>query len=318
MADALLTGSLQAVSVVTNCPAQSLRFYVQALGYQILCEGMLNEIQRKAFGEHLGRYILLGHQEGSVVRLLETSLIDAPPNRLQARPWDLGMAVIEAGTPNVDKAYYRVLRNRFGAISEPAEFEAEGPEPLGMVVMKSAAFIGPSGEQLFVTQIVRRKGGVSLLKESAVETINSPANVVISMKDRSPIENFWQPVLGISPVNDLPLKQPLAAKIMAGPPDMGFDMLLMGHGTHRVGMEQHVYASHNPTYDYQIFPCSFEKTGIASACWQSADLEMAAQKIATAGYEIISRTGLPIRSEEAPEAVVFRGPLGEIIELVAL
>lgn len=62
------------------------------------------------------------------------------------------------------------------------------------------------------------------------------------MKDCSPIENFWQPVLGISPVNDLPLKQPLVAKIMAGPPDMGFDMLLMGHGTHRIGMEQHVYA----------------------------------------------------------------------------
>lgn len=318
MKQALLTGSLQAVSVVTNCRAQSIRFYVQALGYQIQQEGVLNAVQQKAFGRHLGRYTLLGHQEGSLVRLIETSLADALPNRLQARPWDLGMAVIEAGTPDIYKAYYRVLRNRFGAISEPAEFDAEGPEPLGMVVMKSAAFIGPSGEQLFVTQIVRRKGGVSLLKESAVEGINAPANVVISMKDRGPIENFWQPVLGISPVNDLPLKQPLAAKIMAGPPDMGFDMLLMGHGTHRIGMEQHVYAPHNPAYDYQVFPCSFEKTGIASACWQSSDLEMAAQKIAAAGYTIISRVGLPIRNEEAPEAVVFRGPLGEIIELVAL
>jgi hypothetical protein len=48
-----------------------------------------------------------------------------------------------------------------------------------MVVMKSAAFIGPAGEQLFVTQIVRRKGGVSLLKESAVEGVNAPANIVI-------------------------------------------------------------------------------------------------------------------------------------------
>jgi hypothetical protein len=317
MEQALLTGSLQAVSVVTNCWAQSMRFYVQALGYQIWQEGVLNAVQRQIFGQHLGRYALLGHAEGSLVRLLETSLTEAPPNRLGARPWDLGMAVIEAGTPDIERAYYRVLRHRFGAISEPAEFDAEGPEPLGMVVMKSAAFIGPAGEQIFVTQIVRRKGGVSLLKESAVEGINSPANVVISMKDRRPIEQFWQPVLGISPVNDLPLKQPLAAKIMAGPPDMGFDMLLMGHGTHRIGMEQHVYAPHNPTYDYQTFPCSFEKTGVASACWQSPDLELAAQKIAEAGYEIISRVGLPVRNQEAPEAVVFRAPLGEIIELVA-
>ncbi|WP_448520402.1 hypothetical protein [Rhodoflexus sp.] len=316
MQQALLTGSLQAVSVVTNCWQQSLRFYKQALGYHIQKEGTLNAAQRNAFGQHLGRYALLGHEEGSLVRLIESALADALPNRLGARPWDLGMAVIEAGTPDIEEAYYRVLRNRFGAISEPAEFDAQGPEPLGMVVMKSAAFMGPAGEQLFVTQIVRRKGGVSLLKESAVAGINAPANVVISMKDRRPIEQFWQPVLGISPVNDLPLKQPLAAKIMAGPPDMGFDMLLMGHGTHRIGMEQHVYAPHNPTYDYVSFPCSFEKTGIASACWQSADLELAAQKIATAGHEIISRVGLPVRHEEAPEAVVFRGPLGEIIELI--
>lgn len=318
MQQALLTGSLQAVSVVTNCWQQSMRFYRQALGYEILREGMLNEKQRQIFGRQLGRYALLGHAEGSVVRLIETSDAEALPNRLGARPWDLGMAVIEAGTPDIERAYYRVLRQRFGAVSEPAEFDAEGPEPLGMVVMKSAAFIGPAGEQIFVTQIVRRKGGVSLLKESAVEGINAPANVVISMKDRSPIEHFWQPVLGISPVNDLPLKQPLAAKIMAGPPDMGFDMLLMGHGTHRIGMEQHVYGPHNPTYDYQLFPCSFEKTGVASACWHSPDLEQAAQKITAAGYPIISRIGLPVRHAEAPEAVAFIGPLGEIIELIAL
>jgi hypothetical protein len=111
MQQALLTGSLQAVSIVTNCWLQSIRFYVQALGYQIRHEGMLNNAQRKAFGEHLGRYALLGHTQGSLVRLLETSLTDAMPNRMGARPWDLGMAVIEAGTTDIDRrttAYYAI------------------------------------------------------------------------------------------------------------------------------------------------------------------------------------------------------------------
>lgn len=318
MQRALLTGTLQAVSVVTSCWSASMRFYTQALGYRIWREGMLSLEQRRLFGKHLGRYALLGYETGALVRLLESSLVGAPPNRLGARPWDLGLAVMEAGTPDVEKVYYRVLRNRFGAISEPSTFEAEGPEPLGRVVMKSAAFIGPSGEQIFVTQIVHRQGGVSLLKESAVEGVNAPANVVISMQDRRPITDFWQPALGIYPVNDLPMRQALAAKIMGGPPDMGFDMLLMGHDLHRIGMEQHIYAPYNPSFDYQIFPCSFEKTGLASACWQSPDLECAAQKIAETGGKIISRTGLPVRQEESPEAVVFQGPLGEIIELVQL
>ncbi|MCS7018497.1 MAG: VOC family protein [Cytophagales bacterium] len=318
MQPALITGTLQAVSIVTHCWHQSLRFYTDALGYPILQQGLLSLAQRQIFGMHLTRYALLGYEQGSVIRLLETSLSDAVPNRLGARPWDLGMAVVEAGTPDVEAVYYRVLRNRFGAISEPAEFEAEGPEPLGWVMMKSAAFLGPAGEQLFVTQIVRRKGGASLLKESAVKGVNAPANVVISMKDRSPIEIFWHPILGISPVNDLPMCQPLAAKIMGGPSDMGFDMLLMGHGSHRIGMEQHVYAPYNPTYDYKAYPCTFEKTGLASACWQSPNLDLAAARISAAGFEIISRLGLPMRQQATPEAVVFRGPLGEIVELVSL
>ncbi|MCS6969117.1 MAG: hypothetical protein RMJ44_10680 [Cytophagales bacterium] len=313
----LLTGSLQAVSIVTNCWHQSLRFYVQGLGYKILRQGVLSPQQREIFGKHLLRYALLGYEQGSVVRLLENCLVDALPNRLDANPWDLGMAVIEVGTTDVEAVYYRLLRNRFGAISEPTVFEAKGDEPLGWVVMKSVAFFGPAGEQIFITQIIRRKGGVSLLRDSAVKGVNTPANVVISTKDRSPIETFWQPVLGITPVNDLHMSQPLAAKIMGGPLEMSFDMLLMGHDLHRIGMEQHVYGPYNPTYEFKTYPCSFEKTGLASACWQSPHLDLAASQIANSGFKIISRIGLPLLHEEEPNAVVFQGPVGEIIELVS-
>jgi hypothetical protein len=311
-----ITGALQAISIVTNTWERSMSFYLDGLGYQIISEGELSKAQKKVFGENLGRYVLLGHQEGSVVRLIELNDPNAKPNRVGARPWDCGMAVFEAGTPNVERAYEKLIRNRFGVLALPTEFDCEGPEPLGYVLMKSTAFIGPSGEQIFVTQIVGRKGGVSLLKESSVDGINTPANCVISIQNRKIQKEFWGDILGIFPVNDLPLKQAGAAAIMGGPADMGFDMCLMGHDMERIGLEQHVYEEHNPTYDFKIFPCDFAKTGLASAAWYGQNLEELKGKLLANGFEIMANIGLPIRNNSEPEALVFRGPYGEIIELL--
>jgi hypothetical protein len=312
-----IKGALQAITIVSNTWERSLQFYQEGLGYQVLSEGFLSENQKNNFGKNLNKYALLGHQEGSVVRLIELNNPNATPNRVGARPWDCGMAVFEAGTPDVEKAYEKLIRNRFGALALPAEFDCEGPEPLGYIVMKSTAFIGPSGEQIFVTQIVNRRGGVSLLKEKTVDGINTPANCVISIQNREIQEKFWKNIIGIVPVNDLVLKQARAAAIMGGPADMGFDMCLMGHGLERVGMEQHVYESHNPTYDFKIYPCDFSKTGLASAAWFGQNLEELRGKLLANGFEIKSNIGLPIRNNSEPEALVFVGPYGEIIELLA-
>ena len=312
----LLKGALLAVSVVTNVWDSSVRFYTEGLGYHILETGMLTERQKVIFGAHLSRYSLLGHDDGSVVRLLETTNAAALPSRLGANPWDNGMAVFEAGTPDVEQAYYKVLRARFGAIAPPTQFDCEGPEPLGYVLMKSTAFMGPAGEQIFVTQIVSRKGGVSLLKEKAVDGINTPANVVLSLATRAQ-QKIYANVLGISPVNDLVLKQPGAASIMCGPPDMGFDMCLMGHGTARIGMEQHVYAPHNPSYNFKTYPCDFSKTGLASAAWYAnTSAEVVQNALNEANWPILGNVCLPIRGVLEPEGVVCRGPVGEILELI--
>ncbi len=312
-----IIGALQAITVVTNTWERSLQFYQGGLGYQILTEGVLSENQRKIFGKNLHKYVLLGHQAGSVVRLIELNDRLAIPNRIGARPWDCGMAVFEAGTPDVERAYQKLIRNRFGALALPTEFDCEGPEPLGYIVMKSTAFIGPSGEQIFVTQIVGRKGGVSLLKEQSVDGINTPANCVISIRDREIQQKFWRDIVGIIPVNDLVLKQAGAATIMGGGADMGFDMCLMGYELERVGMEQHVYEEHNPTYDFKIFPCDFSKTGLASAAWNGKNLKELNDKLLANGFEIKSNIGLPIRNNPEPSALVFVGPYGEIIELLS-
>ncbi len=311
-----IIGALQAISIVTNTWERSLQFYQDGLGYEILSEGFLTENQRKTFGNNLGKYVLLGYKEGSVVRLIELNDPKAVPNRVGANPWDCGMAVFEAGTPDVEKAYEKIIRNRFGALAIPTEFDCEGPEPLGYIVMKSTAFIGPSGEQVFVTQIVGRKGGVSLLKEQSVDGINTPANCVISIKNREIQEKFWKDIVGIVPVNDLVLKQAAAAAIMGGPADMGFDVCLMGHGLERVGMEQHLYEPHNPSYDFKIFPCDFTKTGLASATWNGHNLNDLREKLVANGFEIKATIALPIRDNYEPKALVFVGPYGEIIELL--
>jgi hypothetical protein len=311
-----IEGTLQAISIVSNTWQQSLRFYQEGLGYSLLMEGELSKNQKKTFGKHLKRFVLLGHSEGSVVRLIETTDISAQPNRIGARPWDNGMCVFEAGTPDVERAYFKVLRARFGAICAPCEFDCEAPEPLGYVLMRSTAFIGPSGEQVFVTQIVNRRGGQSLLKEKAVDGINVPANVVISMRDRAQ-QDFYKRVLGVVPINDLPLQQPLAAAIMAGPSDMGFAMCLMGNETERIGMEQHIYGGHHPDYDYNTYPCSFQKTGLASAAWQGRDLDILRKTLKKEKKRILGEVGLPIRGNMEPNALVFEGVVGEILELMA-
>jgi hypothetical protein len=311
-----IIGSLQAITVLTNTWQQSIRFYCQALGYQIRQSGKISEKQKEIFGAKLGQYVLLGHQEGSVIRLIELEDVYAEPNRIGANPYDNGLCVMEAGTPDVDQAYWRVIRNKFGAIAPPTQFDCEGPEPLGYVLMKSTAFIGPSGEQIFVTQIVDRKGGVSLLKEKAIDGINTPANAVISLKDRKQ-QAFYNEVLGIYPINDLVLKQKGAAAIMAGPSDMGFDMCLMGYGTERIGMEQHIYEPHNENYEYKVFPNDFKKTGIVCATWKGINLERLKEKLIEKGMTIISEIGLPIIGNEEPKAIVFRGIVGEVLELIS-
>ena len=309
-------GALRAISVVSNCCEQSVRFCTDGLGYQLIEDGFLSDLQRKHFGRHLGKYVLLGHDAGAVVRLFHSSNAQALPNRAGAQPWDNGLAVMECGTPNVQQAYQRLLSQRFGAVVAPLEFDCEGPEPLGYVVMKSTAFVAPAGELIFVTQIVRRQGGVSLLQEAAVAGINTPANAVLSLQSRSQ-QAWYREMLGIYPVNDLILKQPDAAAIMAGPPDMGFDMCLMGTGTERIGMEQHVYEPHNPSFSYRTYPCDFTKTGIASACWQGVELTLLKCKLIASGQEIISEVGLPIRGQSEPNVLVFRGVVGEVLELLA-
>ena len=314
--NSLVNGPLQAVTVVTNTWEQSCRFYRDALGYGLLGEGELSAVQKAAFGFKLKRYALWGYSNGSVVRLLELTDAQARPIREGARALDSGMAVIEAGTPDVMAAYYRVLRCRFGAYSSPQDFYVEGPEPLGKVLMKSVAFVGPAGEQVFVTEITKRQGGNSLLKEKAVEGINAPGNVAFCLVDRKPIEEFWGPLFGLRPVNDVPLKEPNAPEIMGGPAGMGFDMLLMGFGEERIGMELHIYKPHQPDFDYKTYPTSFDKTGLAMASWPTADVATAAQKLKAANCEIVSEVGLPLRDKPEPAAIVVRGPLGELIELV--
>ncbi len=302
-----IVGALQAVTVITNSWAQSIRFYTEALGYKIIERGELTHIQKKTFGRHLGKFALLGYEEGSVVRLIETSNIGALPNRIGAHPWDNGLAVIEACTTDVERAYWKVLRARFGAIAPPGEFDFE---PLGKQstgVLKSVAFIGPSGEQLLVNQT-----------QDCVENcegINAPTTAVISVTTHE-LQSMYAEVLGSVPINDFRIRPLGKANILGAPSEAGFEMCLMGYDTHCVGLEQHVYAEHSSN-TLQTYPCDFLKTGVASACWQGQDLTMLRLKLQEANWQILSEVGLPIRGNPEPEALVFQGPVGEILELLA-
>ncbi|MEN0051260.1 MAG: hypothetical protein AAF806_29620 [Bacteroidota bacterium] len=310
------TGILQAASVVTNSWKESLRFYEQGLGYQIIEEGILSKAQKAIFGSQLHRYVLLGHDRASVVRLIETSDEKAQPNRIGARPWDIGLCVMEAGAANVDHAYEHMIRHRFGVISPPQEFSVKGPEPLGYVVMKAFGLYGINGEQFFITQITEREGGTPLWEQRKDINIFPVGNAVISMKDRS-AQQFYEQTFALHPSIELPLAQELAAQIMGGPADMSFDMCLMGNGQYKSGMEQHIYGERHPNYDFKAYPCDFTKTGLASVCWAGQNLERAAARIEENGGKVLGTTLLPLRNQAEPSGIVYQGLAGEIIELAS-
>ena len=309
------SGTALAATIITNTWNQSLRFYTDALGYQIVDAGELTDRQKASFGIHLSNYVLLGQDKGAVVRLINSALADALPNRVQARPWDPGLCVMEIGVANVDAVYESVIKNRFGILAPPTTFSVEGPEPLGFVEMKALAIMAPAGEQIFFTQITNRKGGIPLWEQRKDVNVFPLGNVVLSMENRV-AQKFYADVFHLYPENDLLLRQDEAAFIMGGPAGMGFDMCLMGNGNYKSGMEQHIYKEHNPSYDFQTFPCDFHKTGLASACWQGEHTDELTTRITASEGEIMGEVGLPIRDNPEPEAIVFRGLVGEIIELI--
>ncbi len=310
----IFTGTALAASIVTNTWLQSYRFYRQALGFSVVDEGVLTQDQKNQFGTSLNRYTLFGQDRGAVVRLIEQTNESAIPNRMLANPWDSGLEVMEFGVADVDDLYKQIIKNRFGILAPPTTFSVEAPEPLGYIEMRALAVLGPSGEQIFFTQITERVGGVPLWELRKDINVFPLGNIVLSMKDRAP-QDFYKQVFNLYPITELVLKQEEAAFIMGGPKDMAFDMCLLGNDDYKSGMEQHVYGDHHPEYTYRTFPCDFSKTGLASACWQVNTLENVAERIQAHNGEVLSQTLLPLRDNSSPSGIVFRGKVGEIIEL---
>lgn len=301
-----IVGALQAVTVITNSWVQSIRFYTQALGYKIIERGDLTHIQKKTFGRHLGKFALLGYGEGAVVRLIETSNSGALPNRIGAHLWDSGLSFMEACTADVERAYWKVLRARFGAISHLAEFDFETFENQTDSTAKSAVFIGPSGEHLIVKQLIHCV--------EDCEGINSPTTAIISVP-RHTLQTAYFDVLGSLSNTAFRANRQGPSSKADSTSDVGFGRLLMSC--------EHISAHSEPPifwdYKQEHFPahsCDFMKTGVTSACWQGQDLTILRTKLQEANWRILSDVGLPIRNNPEPEAVVFQGPVGEILELL--
>ncbi len=93
-------------------------------------------------------------------------------------------------------------------------------------------------------------------------------------------------------------------------------MTMMSHEQLITVQEQLIFSEYGRD-NFQTYPCDFMKTGVASACWQGQDLAMLRFKLEEANWTILSEVGLPVRGNPEPEALVFRGPVGEILEVLA-
>ena len=295
-----MMGKLQAVTVVTNSWVQSIRFYTEALGYFLLERGELTLVQKEIFGRHLGKYALLGHEDGAVIRLIETSHAGALPNRIGAHPWDSGLACIETTTTDLEKAYWKVLRARFGAIVSPSEIGARSN--------RQATFIGPSGEQLIVSEKKQKLPfNSSFLRREGVE---APFNTLVALPSKEHIKLYDQ-VLGFAPATHFnPSFVPELVNSEANVMDEEYSG---SYSTaHAFSLDPVCVSS----TQYQSFPCDFFKTGIASACWKGTYTDDLSLKLQEVGWNILSEVGLPVRHNPEPAALVFRGVVGEILEII--
>lgn len=301
-----MKGKLQAVTIVTNSWVQSIRFYTEALGYFLLERGELTLVQKEIFGRHLGKYALLGHEDGAVIRLIETSHAGALPNRIGAHPWDTGLACMEATTPDLEKAYWKVLRARFGAIVSPSE---KGYFNQDVRSNRHATFIGPSGEQLIVNEKKQKLAfNSSFLCRDGVE---APFNTLVALPSKEHIKLYDQ-VLGFAPATHFnPSFVPELVNAEAAVMDEEYA------GSYRTPHDLSLDPVCVSSTQYQSFPCDFFKTGIASACWKGTYTDSLSLKLQEVGWDILSEVGLPIRHNPEPAAVVFRGPVGEILEMLS-
>lgn len=309
---ARVVGRIHAVTVVTPDIDAAVRFYRQGLGYEQLGHGVLGDDVRFEGKPLIGRRWAVMNAPSATegaVRLLEAPR-EAVPNRPRpdARPWDPGLAVLEVYARDPHESFQRLEAAGATTLSPPLPYRFVDAGPFGTIEVTSYAAFGPAGEQLFVT----RATGGSRPRPTLTELHSGVFNVVLPTLDRRPVVRFYELLLGIGPVVELPIRQETVNQILGVPHDTRFEMLLLGPPGEATGIEVEEFdLAHG-----RMYPTSLRRTGLAMFTLRVADLAECRARCDAYRIARIGDGALPMPGRERGAGMIVRGALGELVELI--
>jgi catechol 2,3-dioxygenase-like lactoylglutathione lyase family enzyme len=307
-------------TIVTPSLTASLDYYCRLMGYDLVGEGVLKDppaLSGLAAGRRYAfvRTMAPGLESGML------RIVEAPPGAHPARPrpqtsiMDPGFAVIECLSRNVDESHDRMRANGVETITRPLFYRfGEMPALNGAKVehgleFRSYSAYGPAGEQMFISTCVTRDGVVPPAWPHKGLHNGFVAGVLISL-DRWPLWRFYDEALGIMPTRDTFSEE--CTPLIGAAPGSYFRFGMMGEPTM---MEWWEYR-HRPPESEPPYPTGMDRTGLAMTTMVVNDLEAVRERIAAMGVKPLVEHALPTPELESQPALVLRGGVGELVEIV--
>jgi catechol 2,3-dioxygenase-like lactoylglutathione lyase family enzyme len=319
-----LPASVRILTIVVPEYAAGLRFYAELLGFPVLREGRCPAALDPYRELAARRYALLGDAaaEHGLLRLLE-----APAGAAANRPHPAasltnpGLAGLELMTRNDEEAFLRLKDAGVQTITPPLFYYQTGVEPLPGATsgwdfqdLEITTFVayGPGGENVFISQ-GRTLGHKPWPAWTQPGLIGMGLSSVLISLDRWALFDFYGRAFGLKPSKDQLMAQDACNALIGAPTGTYFHFGGLGDG---VGFEWWEFRDRKPAAT-PPYPTALNATGLAMATIAVPDLAAFTRRLAGVGIAPLARGALPTLSNETPDGVLLRGPVGELIEVIA-
>ncbi len=304
-----LDAKIVAFTTVSPDVDASIRFYREAMGFELLDEGKLQGPVSTApgAGKPGRRYAHVGLPKGT--RGAPVRILEAPPGAKPIRPrpgaetWDPGLLCMEGGARDPAESYHALKRLGTPSISSPRYYPFRGAgRPLDPM---SYAPFGPGGEQMFITANISNERPE--WKEPGIHSM--PSNAAIVSLDQRPVEEFYLNALGLRRTTLLACQQRNCNELIGAPADANFLWGVLGAG---VSIE--VWEFRVP--EGKVYPTSLDATGLAMLTIRVKDLGECRRMWRAAGIEPVGEGALPLPGQATPRGFTLRGAVGELVEVI--
>lgn len=314
-------------TIVTPDFDRSVRVYTDVFDYSLERRGRLNARipTIRGAGERGREYALIrSNPESSgnegLIRLLAAPP-GAPPNRPRPRteinvP---GLASMELITSDDRECHRRLTEAGVYSISPPMHYYHGDMLPLngttvrtGIIEVTSFAAHLPGTEQTMVTQVYSHdKKPFAYPYPRLISPITGHA---LSVLDKWAVRRFYGAAFGLLADRDAYIwGQNDFNALMGSPKDTHLLFGGMGDG---FDMEVWEYRQWDPTV-VKPLTTELDRTGLAMTTVEVADVARHRAMVREAGIPIIGEGALPTPEHEYQEGFYIRGPVGELLEVVA-